>query len=349
MEIKVYTPELNLIGIIENFRSLLWNRKYSTAGSFELHAPASPYIINLLTRGNIVSYRGAAEAGVVESVLIEMSSNKNEITAKGRFLSSYMDRRLIRPKYNFSGKVETAMRTILSNAVAIPLVILGMEQGYTETITFQATYKNLLTYENKLADSIGAGFRFRPDFTAKTITFEIYKGLDHSVRQSDRTRVVFSEDFNNINNAKYSENDQLYKTVAYVGGQGEGDNRTWVTVGDDAGTGLERREVALSASDVSPDDLTTTEYQNKLKQRGEDLLNKDVISASFECTTIPDGNFEYQKHYDLGDIVTVRKADWGIDADLRLKEITEVYEHGKRTLSPVFGDALPLTIDWEDR
>ena len=269
MEIKIYTPELNLIGIIENFRSLLWNRKYSTAGSFEIHAPASPYVINLLTRGNIVSYRGAAEAGVVESVHIEMSSNKNEITAKGRFLSSYMDRRLIRPKYNFSGKVEIAMRTILSNAVPIPLVVLGTEQGYTETITFQATYKNLLTYENKLADSMGAGFRFRPDFTAKTITFEIYKGLDHSVRQSDRTRVVFSDDYNNINLAKYSENDQLYKTVAYVGGQGEGDNRTWVTVGDDAGTGLERREVALSASDVSPDDLTTTEYQNKLKQRFE--------------------------------------------------------------------------------
>lgn len=349
MEIKVYTPGLDLIGVIENFVSLLWNRKYSTAGDFELHVPASSYNITLLTRGNIVSYRGAVEAGVVESIVIVQNSKKNEITAKGRFLSSYMDRRLIKGTYNFSGLVETAMRNILSNATAIPLVQLGSVQGYTETVTFQATYKNLLVYENKLADSIGIGFRFSPDFTAKTITFNLYRGLDHSIHQGDRARVVFSESFNNINEATYSENDQVYKNVAYVGGQGEGSARTWVISGDNTLTGLERREVALNASDVSPDGLSTAEYQNKLLQRGDALLEKDALTKAFECDTIPNGNFTYKTHYDLGDIITVQKEEWGLSLDMRMTEITEVYEYGTATLRPTFGNPLPTTIDWEDK
>lgn len=349
MEVKVYTPELNLTGVIEVFSSLLWNRKYSAPGTFEFHAPATEYNIGLLQRENLISFRGAVEAGVIEAITIEMTHDRNDITAKGRFLSSYMDRRLIRPTYNFSGRVEVAMRNILSNAVAIPLVQLGTLQGFADTITFQATYKNLLTYESKLADSASLGYRFRPDFTNKTITFEVYKGLDHSVHQYDRTKVIFADAFNNISGAAYSENAQMMSNVAYVGGQGEGSDRTWVVVGDDSTSGLERREVALSASDIIKGDLTTAEYENKLRQRGEDLLIRDSLSQSFECDALPNGNFIYKEQYDVGDIVTVQKENWGISLDLRLTGITEVYEHGNATLMPTFGNPLPDSIDWEDR
>ena len=349
MEVRIYTPQMLFQGLIENQTSILWNRRYYECGDFELYAPVTPNNQALLQRGNLVWIRGAAEAGVIEYLTIEQTNFKNQITAKGRVLESYMRRRLIRPTYNAHNKtVETAMREILSNAVPIPLVQLEPLQGLDKTVSFQATYKNLLDYEIKLAKYANYGFRFRPDFSEKTITFEIYQGLDRSFQQTDRNRVVFSEGYNNIQQAKYTLNDQLLKTVCYVGGDGEGSARTYVIAGDDTLTGLERREVFLNASDVSREGLTTEQYQAALMQRGNQELGVDSLVSSVECTTDANSNFKYKVNYDLGDIVVIRKENWDLSIDLRITELTEIYEYGSMKVSPVFGNPLPVSIDWSD-
>lgn len=363
MEIRVYTPQLQFIGIIENYSSLLWNRKYSAAGSFELHVPIIADTLNYLIRGNVITYPGASEAGVIESIQAEQDAKSNQYVIKGRFLESYLDRRLVyntfaSPTYNYSGLVEVGMRTILANAENIPLITMydtegtepGQLHGYPETITFQATYQNLLKYESKLADSASMGFRCIPDLTNRLIIFDVYKGLDHSEGQSERVRVVFSDEYKNLNSVKYTENDQLLKTTCFVGGQGEGANRVWEKAGDHSLTGLDRREVKLDATDVSPNGLTDAQYREKLQQRGEELLkNNDILITSFECEAATNGNFIYKEHYDIGDIVTVKKEGWGLSVDLRITELTEIYERGKTTVVPTFGNPLPITIDWEDK
>lgn len=348
MEIRIYDSSMGFQGIIENQRSLLWTRKYNESGEFELYAPVTNYNLTLLQRGNLIWKKGSADAGVIESIQILEEYDQQEITAKGRFLTAYMDRRLIRPMFNFSGRAEEAMRTILTNAVAIPNVVLGTLQGYTETVEFQATYKKLLTIEQKIAKVANFGFRFRPNFTAKTITFEVYKGVDRSMAQSDRARVIFSEDYRNLNKAVYNENDQLLATVCYVGGQGEGDQRTYVTVGDDTLTGLERREIFVNGADISAEGLTQNEYLEKLRQRGMDKLAESVLSQSMECEAIPDGNFKYLTDYDVGDIVTIRKSKWGITQNLRLTSVMEAYENGAVTITPTFGTPLPESVNWEE-
>ena len=176
MEIRFYNAQMMLQGVMEDQRSLIWTRKYFEPGNFELHAPITDSNLRLTKRGNLIWLKGYQEAGVIEDRTISESSSAREITAKGRFLSSYMDRRLIKSTVNYSGTVEDAMRQLLAGVTAIPLVELGSRNGFPETVSFQATYKNLLTYENKLAMASGIGFRFRPDFTGKRIFFETYKG-----------------------------------------------------------------------------------------------------------------------------------------------------------------------------
>ena len=94
MEVRIYDRDLNFKGVIENHTSLIWTRKYYEPGNFEIHAPITEQNLRLLAKGNIISKRGSSEAGVIEDIENEESDLKNEITAKGRFLSSYMDRRL---------------------------------------------------------------------------------------------------------------------------------------------------------------------------------------------------------------------------------------------------------------
>lgn len=343
IEVRVYTSSLDFVGIVDDFSSLQWHRKYSEPGSFELHCPITEANTALLHRGYLVWKKGAKEAGVIEDLKLEETAKKAEITAKGRFLSSYMDRRLIRPFYACYGKkAELAIREIYSNAEGIPQVELGELNGYTETVTFQATYQNLLAKVEEICAGMATGFRFRPDFVAKKIYFDLYRGLDHSIAQSDRERVIFSDSYQNLNSATYEENDQVYKNVCYVGGQGEGSNRTIVTVGDDSLKGLDRREVFLSAIDVRNDDISEAEYRDALKQRGNAALESAKMAASFDSSVEPNGNFIYGEDYDLGDIVTVRKESYGIVQNLRITEVSEVFENGIYKIEPKFGEGLTV-------
>lgn len=347
MEARIYDRDLNFKGIIENHTSLIWTRKYFEPGNFEIHAPITDGNLQLLKKGNIISKRGSAEAGVIEDLENEESDIKNEITAKGRFLSAYMDRRLIKSTVNFSGKIEIAMRQLLTGATAIPLVELGALNDFSEKVEFQATMKNLMQYETKLARAGAIGYRFRPDFRNKKIFFETYKGADRTTTQGINSRVIFSESYNNLNNVIYKYNDQQYRTKAIVGGEGEGAARVYVEVG--GGEGLDLRELFVDAKDIQSEGLTAAEYRAALTQRGREALATNVISESVECETEADINFKYKVHYDLGDIVTVKKKKWGIVLNQRITELQEVYEYGGMYVVPTMGDALPEKIDWSDK
>lgn len=348
MELRIYDRELNFLGIIENQRSLIWTRKYFDVGDFQIHVPVTDYNVSLLKRGNLVSYRNAKDAGVIESLTLEQNDLSNEILVEGRFLASYMDRRLIRGTRNFDGTIEVAMRTLFSEATALPLVQLGELKGFTDEVEFQVTYKNLLDYEVKLAMAGNLGFHFVPDFTEKTITFDIYQGLDRSRSQKDRAFVEFSDEFSNINTICFVENDQLLKNIAYVGGEGEGSARVIVQVGATSSTGLDRRELFVDARDLRSDDLTAAKYRAILRQRGLEVMKDYDLAETMECTADANLNFQYREDYDLGDIVTVRKKNWDIAKNLRITEIAEVYEHGNMEVTPTFGTPLPTKINWAE-
>lgn len=349
MEIRFYDSNLNYLGLIENQSSVMWIRRYWEPGQFEVHMPATADNLRLGVRGNIVTYRGATEAGVIEDVTRSEQPLSREVIIKGRFLSSYMDRRLIKSTVNFSGKVEVAMRKLVSEAEPIPHVELGTLNNLSATVEFQATYRNLLSYLEKLSATSGYGFRFRPDFTAKKIYFEVYQGANRARTAGNTSFVEFSDDFDNIQSMRYSENDQLYRNVAYVGGQGQDDERIFVVIGDTDSTGLNRREVFIDARDVSANDLTDAEYRAALAQRGyEHLAEQYGMEESFECEVDPNSNFKYRIDYDLGDLVTVKRSGWVESKAMRITELQEVYENGSVTIIPTVGDIISTAFDTED-
>lgn len=346
MEVRIYGRNLFRIGQIENQTSLIWTRKFYEPGTFELHAPITNENLYMLKEGNIVGKKGSAEAGIIEDIEKEESDIKNEITVKGRFLSSYMDRRLIKKTVNFSGYIEVAMRQLYSGCIPIPLVELGSLNGFTERVEFQVTMKNLLAYENKLSRAGAIGFRYRPDFVNHKIIFETYQGKDRTLSQHENNRVIFSEGYNNLNNAIYKYNSQNLKTFAIVGGQGEGDARTYYELG--GGEGYDLREVFVDAKDLNPEGMTAAQYKAALLQRAQETLNESIVSESLECETEAAINFTYKEDYDLGDIVTVRKKKWNLYMNQRITELSEVYEYGGMTVVPTFGDPLPEKIKWDE-
>lgn len=347
MELIIYEPTLLRKGVVENHSSLLWRRKYYEPGEFELHVPLTNTNIELLAKGNIISKRNSKEAGIVENIQYTDGTESSEMVVSGRFMSSYLSRRLIKSTFSFNGKTEIAMRDLINYVTPLPLVELGQLNNFEEKITFQATMKELLTIISNLSKASGIGFRLIPDFAKKKILFETYKGVDRSLGQKVNPRVIFSKNYNNLNQITYTWNNQLEKTFAIVGGEGEGSQRVYVEIGGGEGLGL--KEVFVDAKDIRSDEFASKdEYLNALKQRGYDSLIKKQISESFEYDTLPNGNFKYKVDYDLGDIVTIKKSEWGINNNVRITEIEEIYENGGMTVVPTLGNALPDTVDWSD-
>ena len=350
IELKFGKNDRNLyrLGTIENHTSLQWHRKYYECGTFELHAPATKKNIRLLQPGNVIRPKGKDEAAVIRGDQTEEESTLvNEVVRNGYFLPIYFNDRLTGPMFTFNGTCEDAMRYMINRMAAVPLLEVAPGIGDATKITFQATYKNVLTYLSKIARYCELGFRVVPDFKGKKMTFETYKGIDRTKKQGTKPRVIFSESYNNLNRAKHTYSDETAKTKIVVGGAGDGADRIYVTVG--GGTGFDLREEFLDAKDINKDDFSTNaEYLEALRIRGEQYKAENAVIENIEAEVEAEVNFIYGTDYDLGDIVTVEKAKWNKVLNLRITELCEVYEYGGMYVVPTFGDALPTTINWDN-
>lgn len=344
MEIRVYDKNLIFLGVVEDFKSLIWTRKYYEPGNFELHAAGTDKNIQLLQAGNIITKRGAKEAGIIRAYTDQEGSDTNQIVRKGNFLGSYMSRRILHYTHNFSGTYEDGMRYLQQNVEAIPLLELGEKCGDATQVCFQTTWKNCGTMLTKLAKSSGLGYRVRPDFRKKKLYFEVYKGTDHTVLQLENPHVIFSKPYENLNDVTYTYDDKKYGTVFYIGGEGEGEQRKIVRLALGEENGTELREVFIDAKDVRQEELSDSEYEEVLLERGREKAADYVKIESIEAE-VEDANFIYKKDWDIGDLVTVRKKEWGITLNERVTEVQEVYEDGGMSITPTFGDALPETLD----
>ena len=349
MEIRVYTKDLKRAGQIENQTSLLWRRKYFEAGEFELHVPVTADNMKLMVRTNIITLAGYDECGVIEDVSIDESPEENEIVASGRFAVKYLDQRVVAGVNNLNGTVEASMQQLFNAVSPFTTIEFGevLSSG-TRNVEGQFTNKNLLSCFEKLARYGLVGYKLTPDYKNHKWKLVIFEGIDRSESQKINNRVIFSEKYDNLNEVKYQINDQSYYNVAIVEGKDENENSVIEIVGDTDLADIERRELFVDGSNISPQDITAAEFRKALRQEGQNTLNLNQLSETFECNTNTTGNFNYREHYDLGDVVTVFKKSWGIKRHLRITEIEEVYERDSMSITPTFGTPLPTSIDWED-
>ena len=341
IEVRLYNPALELQGVIDEFSSLLWLRRYQSPGEFELRTPYAAESKRLLVPENIIQrYDGAEvlEAGVIENLFM----NKDEIIVKGRFLESNLDRRLIKATTYYTGNAEDSMRSIISNMVSIPLLSLGTDHGLTETLEFQATYKSVLNIISKACRATGLGFRIRPDFSTRDLYFEVYKGADRT--SSTAAKVIFSEKYDNLMNEEYSYDSTGYKTKAFVS-QLINDVRVAYSVG--GGEGLALREVHVPTT-VDTNNRTEAEIKESMERQGQRALESKTINESFTFATDADSPFLYRSDYDVGDLVHVKHIAWDIDLQLRIAEIEEAHESGGREILLTCGSPLPEIMDFEE-
>ncbi len=339
MMLYVYTPAAAFepVGVVDAFSSLRWVPRFYRAGEFELHCPVEYF--ELLALENIVRPPGSRDAAIVETREITQDDDgKEELTVKGRFLSSLLARRIVWGARSAIGaNAEVLMRSLVDTsgisttaARVVPALSLGAAAGFTETTDYQGLGKDILAELEVIAETADIGFRIA--FAPPAMKFECYRGVNRIAGTANPA--IFSRGLDSLTKVEYMDSTTSYRNIALVGGE-ESDTivRAFVEVGSAAG--LNRRELFVDAGNVKhkykdvagiEHILTEPEYLDALAQKGWDALAECFPVVSVSADAEPFANLVYKTDYDLGDTVTVLIPEWGVRLDTRITEIEEIYE-----------------------
>ncbi len=372
MELYIFDRELNFKGILESYFSLIWTRKYSKCGEFELHCNLTPETLKLLQRGNVIWKKDDLEAGYIEYRNLSQDSNGQEtLVVKGKFLTGYLGRRIIWGIEKIKTTPELAMRYLIDKHCInpdnpdriIPYLKLNHLKGIPDDFYYlsanqitwepvpmnlpeiekQTSYKNLLEEVESIATTNELGIRTLLDIQNKQMLFDVYQGLDRTAGQSENAPAIFSKEFENILEQEYTDSLNNFRNVSLVAGEGEGTARQFVTVG--GGTGFDRYELFVDARDLQQEDMTTEEYNAVLSDRGQSKLAETKEIQTFESKININSNLKYKEDFELGNMVTCTSKKWGITIDTRITEVEEVYEESGFDVNITFGNNIPTLID----
>lgn len=332
--IRVFSPDLVFLGEIDDYGSLIYTRKWSAHGEFQITIPE---INPLLAAGNIIMLgTDPRKNGIIKYV--QCSEQDGYITVKGYSLLWLLSGRVTVPPagssyFTATGSAEDIMLALVGQNAAnptdskrkIPLLTCATSQGRGITMTWQSRYAGLLSDLTELARVSGLGIGIEIDYDTPAMVFRVYQGADRSASQSAVPPVLFSPDYDNLYQRVYTYNATESRNTAYVAGQGEGADRDVVIVGDE-NTGMDRMETFVDARDL--------EDASELPERGETKLASMQPVSSYTSSVIPRG---YETDWDLGDIVTIQDREYGLQLDRRVDEVEESSDASRDLITPTFG------------
>lgn len=344
MDVYVYNTSFELIGIIDNFSSVIVTSRYYEAGDFEIYLKASSKNLELLQPDHYIKYNDFV--GIIETINITTDLEQgNYLTAGGRDLKSILDRRIVWQQTNLYTTAEAGIRSLINDNVISPAIsdraiknfILSDAKGYTDPINLQVTGDTLYETIINICKAYNYGWQITLN-DSNQFVFELYKGTDRSYGQSSNNYVVFSPEFENISSTNYTKDKQGLRNVALIAGEGEGLDRITQTTG--SASGLNRRELYVDARDISQNkgndgEITDADYKKLLLERGGEQLAERMATESFEGDVNTNYVYNLNDDYYLGDIVTAVN-EYGIAADTRIIEIIQNESNTGYSVIPTF-------------
>lgn len=241
LKMEVYTPMLELVGILEVHRSVIWEEKAFSSGSFSVDSLITAESKTFLVPGNIV-WIAEYYAGIIEYVQKQSGKDGPYITVKGPDLTGILEQRILWGQYNLTGTAPSIMHTLVNDCCISPtrgnpaesrvipgLVFLTPASG-GDSIRVQKTGGTLLEALEELgaAFNVAFGVRFNPEIPR--MEFWTRWGQNRSINQDANDPVFYSTELDDVLSSEYSYNAQGYRNVALVAGEGEGSSRTTVVV-----------------------------------------------------------------------------------------------------------------------
>ncbi len=347
MEIYILDRDLNIVGVISTYDSILWTEKVHEPGNIKAVFVFTEKMNKLLQRGYLLYKTDELQPAVITRKTLKLNKyGQQTITIQGYMVTRYFRQRIIWKKMIMKGTPEQLMRQMVQEQIIapedetrkIPLIELGDLQNFDmDEVEKQITYDNLQEALTDMSKTTELGYRLRLDYARKKLVFEVYKGTNRT--QGTEHPCIFTRKFKNVFTQEYNEDEGNYKNVCLVGGPGEDTDRVLVTVG--SGAGLDRYEMFYNASGYSEDGITAAVLQDQLRQKGLEKMSAYYIAKAFETKI----NKEKAMKFELGDYVTCKDTQWGITVDTQVKVIQKGYSKTEASYVITLGDDVPTLIN----
>lgn len=111
---------LEKIGLLDDFKSFIWNNKYYESGDFEIIVPLNTHNLNLLKRNRFITRPGLKEIAIIETVSAYSQNNTEEIKITGKMAQSLLSRRVIWDSVLVNGATIPQLRALINNNLINP-------------------------------------------------------------------------------------------------------------------------------------------------------------------------------------------------------------------------------------
>lgn len=340
------------IGMIETFRSIIWNTQFYGQGEMQIVIPASREYIELceygrmlvrqedayITSGGDLAYKNVM---VIQEIIYRENDSEGAVLQLiGRSLKSYLlGKRVVEGATQMTGNASDLLRlAVLNNAMSsgsrgIENFRLGYWPPIEGNIDIQVEGESLA----ELCEKVGRDAKFGWDviITASKYVFTLNAGKERT-RDSRYNPVIFSRKYDNLASMEFQMNFLDYHNTILVQGEARDsfNGRVWTQNRATEYSGIEREEMYLNSDaqwETDSGELTEEQYKNTLRGLGKRDLNM-INPYSFTADIIPNGIFTLNKSYYLGDIVEI-ETEVGINAKARIVEVIEaIDEQGKSTV-----------------
>lgn len=256
MDVYVLNKNLETVGVVDAYKSLIWAKRYRTVGDCELYVPATTENLNLLQKGYYLTRLDDDMVCQIKKIELDTDAEDgNYLTISGFDTKRFLDQRIVWSTMQCDGNVEDFIRTMVNNTLGNAslyarqivnengsrIFYLGDKANFTEVTTEQVSYKNV---GEKVRDyCMKYGWGYRVVLNDNLLWFQLYNGTDRT------DTVVFSNAYENLAATKYIEDDTNMGNVALVAGEGQGSNRSRNVSGYAEST--DRYEIYVDAKDIS--------------------------------------------------------------------------------------------------
>lgn len=344
------------IALIDNACSVIWVRRYQTAGDFEVYVPATKQLLDIVRQNELFITRENDLANAMKIQKVELTTDPDEgdyLTITGKSAACIIGQRIVRNQSNLSGTAQECVYKILTDECIEPnkrrsdylwrkmdvLSIRRTELPVSTDFTMQYFGKNLLKVIEDIC-SVG-GFGYKVEFNGTGFVFSLYVGVDRTMGQTENERVIFSEEFENLGQCTYTYDNTNFCNAVLATGEGNGATKISVYY-------FNREEVVNSkslcyyettadGSDVSRatsgGEMSEEEYTEKLRQLCKIYLSKAKAQDDLNADIFPNNT----GHYDLGDRVSIINR-YGITGSAIVTEITETEDETGFRIIPTLGE-----------
>jgi|RhiMethySRZTD1v2_1073278.scaffolds.fasta_scaffold89600_4 Siphovirus ReqiPepy6 Gp37-like protein len=344
--------------VVDNFDSIIWTERYYGDSEIEIVVPATQEMFRKLPLGAFIGLDMSDEIMILESFTIDKGKYKLSGISLLPWLDNRFVRTSAKhddEHWYIENKVPGEILWIivynmccqgspyLSGSIPIGIsnpqrfIIPGLGlRDYDKSgipvkvgVPYGPVYKAL----KEIATSYKIGMQITLDDvtdTSYSLGFRSYKGIDRTSAQTENPVIRFSPQMDSFTDIKDLQSIAALKTVVYTFApglkpdEGSPDLRTTPGVSELSGpdyVGFDLRALQEFEGDISTDQVggSPQNLVDILNSRAFDKLIDNQFVKSVDGEIVPDSQFKYGIHYNLGDLIEV-EGNTGVIQTARITE-----------------------------